>query len=138
MKNILLLRIFLFLVVFAISEGCSKETPIQRETQATNSTAPDARIIPGNGGVQLDGSITGIINPSGTKAILVAFNTNYESPENYPDPQTGSFRIDNLPQGVYNLRIDYVLNTSDVYYTLIIRDIKVSGKIETNIGIINL
>ena len=138
MKNIIFLRIFLFLIAIAIFEGCSKESPVHHETTENNSTGPDTRIIPGNGGIQLDGSIAGILNPAGIKAVLVAFNTNYESPENYPDSQTGSFKIDNLPQGIYNLRIEYVPNTADVYFTLIIRDIIVISKVETNLGIINL
>ena len=144
MKNNILLRTCSIIVLFAFFSACSKEIPLQTENQDSNSSGPITGVLPGNtgntgnSGVQLYGAITGTISPAGIKAYLVAFNASYISPEYYPDDQTGRFKIENLPEGGYNLRILYAFPSSVNYSSLTIWRIKVTGKNVIELGTINL
>ena len=138
MKNNILLRIFSVIVLFVIFSACSKEIPLQTENLVHNPTGSVTGVTPGDSGVKMYGTITGTINPAGIKVYLAAFNASYVSPEYYPDEQTGRFKIDNLPEGGYNLRIMYVLPSSANYSTITIWRIKVTGNNVTDIGTVNL
>ena len=138
MKNNILLRFYAILVLFLIFSACSKEIPLQTEMQVPNPTGYVTGVTPGNSGVKMYGTITGTINPAGIKVYLAAFNASYVSPEYYPDEQTGRFKIENLPEGEYNLRIMYVLPSAASYSTLTFWRIKVTGNNVTDIGTLNL
>ena len=141
MKNNILLRTCSIIVLFVFYSACSKETPLQTENQDSNSTGAITGVLPGNtgnSGVQLYGAISGTISPAGIKVYLVAFNASYISPEYFPDEQTGRFKIENLPEGGYNLRIMYAFPSSVNYSSLTIWRIKVTGKNVIELGTINL
>jgi hypothetical protein len=138
MKKNIFLSIYSVIVFSVIFSACSKDIPLQTERQVHNPTGSVTNVPPGNNGVKLYGTITGTINPAGIKAHLAAFNASYVSPEYYPDEKTGKFKIENLPEGGYNLRIMYILPSAANYSTLTIWRINVTGNNVTEIGTINL
>lgn len=138
MKNNIFLRVYSVILLSVFFLACSKEIPLQTEKQVPNPTGSVTGVPPGNNGVKLFGTITGTINPAGIKVYLAAFNASYVSPEYYPDEQSGKFKIENLPEGGYNLRIMYALPSAVDYTTLTIWRINVTGNNVTDIGTINL
>lgn len=135
-KNFLVLSMFLFLAAAFFS--CSKESPVMGD-QSTSTTIQSDNNITTNGNRLAPrhyGSITGVLVPVPAKASIIAFNDQYVS-ETICNPD-GSFKLDNLVQGGYRVRIDYVPVGGNDYASFTVEKVLVIAGNTTNLGNINL
>ena len=134
MKKIPAFSFLVLLIVSVVLFGCSKESPgikdqntsiaITKDNAASNTSS---RLAPKH-----YGSISGVLVPAPAKASITAFNDEY-SFEITAQPD-GSFLLDGVIPGGYNVKIDYVPVGGDDYLSMTIPKVVVSAGIVTNLG----
>lgn len=139
MKKIISLSSLSILFSGIMLISCSKESPVVNKqdagTVSINTTTTDnnsARVDPGK-----LSTISGVLSPVPLKASIVAYNDQYVSEETTVN-QDGTFKLNNIPAGGYNLMIRYIPVTGLDYLTFeVYKIITVAGQ-NTDIGVIVL
>lgn len=133
-----IIRLFSFILAFAIFAGCSKERIT--DTNPGDAKAKISKSQENAGPIYNYGSIKGRLNPAPSTVYIKAYSMNGFSVKNEPDP-TGTFTINDLPPDIYNLHIVYVIERGEYSYTAYydVWEVAVKGAGEvTEVGVINL
>ena len=116
--------------------SCSKQGPSGFSTQVQNPVVDTIIPNPAGGtspkGVAANASIIGVIQPMDAKPVLTLFG-----PKFYGDVSLnvdGSFRIDSLQEGKYNI----LIQTIDGYKDTLIANIPAKQNLTYDLGIIQL
>ena len=131
MKTTILLRIFTMLLATSIFMGCSKEKlPIDQSNMPISSSS--SKIGP----VYSNGSITGLLSPAPAFAEIKVFNDDGSFSTGVTAFPNGTFRINNVPDGLYLLYISYIRgsSSSDFYSYLKVENVKVIQGNITDLG----
>ena len=111
--------IALSLTALLFMVSCSKQSPSNLPTQVQNPTADPISPGPVGGtspkGVAANASIMGVIQPMIAKPVLTLFSPKYYSEVSLN--ADGSFRIDSLQDGNYNLLIQSMGGYKDTLIT---------------------
>ncbi len=125
-----------WLVVMLLISSCTKERVQVFSISGDSSIAQPVGPVIGNGsstkGIPSNAVIQGIISPIIANPVLTLFNSKYF--QAIPLQGDGSFQVNNLPDGLYNLLIDANNGFKD---TLLIA-IPAKQTVKTDLGTIQL
>jgi len=130
MKTTILLRISTMLLATAIFMSCSKEklpnVPSNVPISASSKMGPE----------YMNGSIIGLLSPAPAVAEIKVINVDRSFSMGVTPLPDGSFRIDNVPDGMYLLYISYIRGSSptDFYSYFKVEDVKVIQGNITDVG----
>ena len=138
MKKIPAFSFLVLLIVSVVLFSCSKESPgIKDQNTSTaiikNNAASNtsSRLAPKHYGF-----ISGVLVPAPAKAMITAFNDDYSF--EVSAEADGSFLLNDVMPGGYNVKIDYVPVGGNDYFSMTIPKVVVSPGTVTNLGNISL
>ncbi|MEQ1676254.1 MAG: hypothetical protein ABL876_06125 [Chitinophagaceae bacterium] len=136
MKNFFLSRIVAVLITSISLLSCSKDSSLRSPAEP----AKNDEINLSQKGLN-QGFITGVLSPVPLEAWVTAYGNNGSISQVRPNP-AGSFRIENLPGGEYNIVIQYIPDgvspVDEKYSYHKIGGIRVSGTTGTDLGTVVL